>query len=187
MCAGILDNPSPNCLTFSRSLVGVDNYDDPMSVKFFDVVFRDEKKTLDEDKKERLEKLKSATEQKVPFDKCYKAEWMRTGLAPTESSKNTNYLTNFCNDFKEKMKAKILVFKTESQHHNQHDLHDEILHHARFSVTRSDRFLGQLTVIEKVKSYLQDSEKCMKPLVLHGPSGCGKTSVMSVLVDKVKD
>ena len=187
VCAGILDSPSPNCLAFSRSLVGVDNYDDPMSAKFFDVVIQDQKKTFDKDKKMRLENLKTTTEEKVSFDKCYKAEWMKTGLAPTESSKNTDYLRKFCHDFKQKMKIKILESVQETNESTQQTFHDEILHHARFSVTRSDRFLGQQTVIEKVKSYLQDGEKCIKPLVLHGPSGCGKTSVMSVLVDKVKD
>ena len=186
--AGVLDNTSPNCLAFSRSLISVDNYDDPMSAKFFDVVFRDERKTIDKDKKERLEKLKSATDEKVSFDKCYEAEWMRNGLAPTQSKKNDDYLNNFCHDFKEKMKTKILASIHETTgKKTQQALYDEITHHAKFSVTRKDRFLGQLTVIEKVKSYLQDREKCMKPLILHGPSGCGKTSVMSVLVDKVKD
>ena len=187
VCAGILDNPSPNCLAFSRSLVGVDNYDDPMSAKFFDVVTQDEKKTLDEGKKVRLEKLKSATEHKVSFDKCYKAEWMKTGLVPTESSTNTNYLTNFCHDFKEKMETKILASILETSDKNQLTYGNEVLHHARFSVTKKDRFIGQQSILEKVKSHLLDKEKSMKPLVLHGPSGCGKTSVMSVLVDKVKD
>ena len=187
MCAGILDNPSPNCLAFSRSLVGVDNYDDHMSAKFFDVVTQDEKKTFDVDKKMRLESLKTATEEKVSFDKCYNAEWMRSGLTPTESKTNTDYLSNFCQDFKEKMKTKILSLSEETSDQTQQAFYDEVLHHARFSVTRKDRFLGQQTVIEKVKYYILDKETCMKPLVLHGPSGCGKTSVMSVLVDKVKD
>ena len=50
----------------------------------------------------------------------------------------------------------------------------------------ASKFVGQNNYLEIVHSYMNDSSKNQRPLVLHGDSGCGKSALMSMIAVSCK-
>ncbi|XP_071805182.1 NACHT domain- and WD repeat-containing protein 1-like isoform X2 [Asterias amurensis] len=121
-------------------------------------------------------------------------EWSKEGVH-VENKRHKEYLERFLDAFYTKMvgmvDAGVMKEKAASL---DNPLHQEILQHLSFCVTKCIGFLGREDVIGEVQRYVlkwttrkeSSQEEKGLPLVLHGESGCGKTSVMAKCVSLVK-
>ncbi|XP_038054566.1 NACHT and WD repeat domain-containing protein 2-like [Patiria miniata] len=118
-------------------------------------------------------------------------EWTKDGVS-LENKKHREYIKGFLDTFYTRMVNMIDtgVFK-EKLDSLEDPLHQEVLQHLSFCLTKCVGFQGRDDVIKKVEDYVLrrvkgDNGKGGVPMVLHGESGSGKTSIMAKCAALVK-
>ena len=65
------------------------------------------------------------------------------------------------------------------------ELHQEILHHANFCLSRCETFCGREDLLLQIHQFIASG--IQKPLVIFGPSGCGKTTIMAKSASMIRN
>ncbi|XP_038054567.1 NACHT domain- and WD repeat-containing protein 1-like [Patiria miniata] len=118
-------------------------------------------------------------------------EWTKDGVS-LENEKHREYIKSFLDTFYTKMVSMIDVGVFKEKLASLEDpLHQEVLQHLSFCLTKCVGFQGRDDVIKKVEDYVLrqvkgDNRKGGVPMVLHGESGSGKTSIMAKCAALVK-
>lgn len=177
---GIFCLPTPNnhCLCYIREINKLhDNISEAIACRYVDGDPSNPTR-VDESAQYLLQQLK---EQKLPLAlhqsnmHKFSIPWNSDGV-DSSVPEHRKYLESLCKQVYSDIKRlvdKALVsndFKTD-------ELHQEILHHASFCLSKCESFCGRNELLSTIHEYLA-SEK-QTPLVIYGLSGSGKTTIMA--------
>ncbi|XP_022102527.1 NACHT domain- and WD repeat-containing protein 1-like [Acanthaster planci] len=185
---GILNAPSDrqnHCLCFIRKFSDLESKCEAREAsKFLDLLDRN----VDIEAGELLSDLRdNKVPQALPPSNIIVTdlgEWTKDGVN-LENDNHSKYIKGFLDTFYAKIVSMVEIGVSKEKLASLEDpLHQEILQHLAFSLTKCVGFQGRDDIIKKVQDYIMQRVKCDDdkdgvPMVLYGESGSGKTSIMA--------
>ncbi|XP_022102529.1 NACHT domain- and WD repeat-containing protein 1-like [Acanthaster planci] len=191
---GLVDTPSDGkeqCLCFIRKFVDLESkYEAGEASKFLDL--QDGK--VDIEARELLSDLRDKVTQVLPPSNIIATDlgdWTKDGVN-VKNEKHREYIKSFLDTFYTKMVNMVEIGISKEKLASLEDpLHQEILQHLSFCLTKCVGFQGRDDIIKNVRDYViqrakGDGGKDGIPMVLYGESGSGKTSIMAKCAALVK-
>ena len=177
---GILNLLTPNshCLCYVREIKELhDNIPEAIVCRYIDSDPSNPTR-VDESAQHLLQNLK---EQKLLIAlhqsnmKKFSIPWSSGGVDPNVPE-HREYLETFCEQVYTDVK-RLVDEALVSKNFRATELHNEILHHASFCLSKCESFCGRDELLSNINEYLASGKQ--KPLVIYGASGSGKTTIMA--------
>ena len=175
---GIFNDIAPNshCLCYIREISNLqDNIPEAITSRYIDS--DPEKPTqVDSSAQFLLQQLK---EEKIPSVlaqsniKKIDVPWTKGGVTP---DRHKQYLEWLCNEIYTDVK-RLIDGALATRESKIPELHQDILHHASFCISKCESFCGREEIIAQIRQFVASGKQ--KPLVIYGSSGSGKTSIMA--------
>lgn len=171
-----IDAPNDHCLCYIREVDDIHkNIPDAIACRYIDEDSVNPTH-VDHNAQCLLQQLK---DEKLPaiLDQSnlqkFSIPWTSGGVDP---QKHKQYLDLLCN--RVYMDVKNLIDKALALRELAiTELHQEILHHASFCLSKCESFCGREDILLQIRQFMDSGKQ--KPLVIYGPSGSGKTTIMA--------
>lgn len=169
--------PNDHCLCYIREVVDIrDNVQDVIACRYIDAnPFNSTE--VDDDAQQLLKQLK---EEKLPavLDqsnnvKRFAIPWVSGGV---HLEKHNDYLLSLCHQVYTDVK-KLIDKALAAKETKVTELHQEVLHHVSFCLSKCETFGGREDLLLQVHQFLASGKRM--PLIIYGHSGSGKTTVMA--------
>ena len=183
---GILNTTAPNdhCLCYMRELDDLrDNIPDAIAFRYVDKDSANPM-NIDHNSQHLLQQLK---EDKLPAVlgqsnlQKFNISWTSGGVDP---DKHKRYLEQLCHQVYTDVK-RLLDKALVARESKITELHEDILHHASFCLSKCESFCGREDLLSQVHQFIISGTQ--KPLIIFGQSGSGKTTIMAKSASMICD